>query len=294
MTRRLPVDRSFSLDATLNGEQDFRWRPLKDGWHSGVLSGRLIHVRQCDGGVEYRSDSDLDALLSSYFRLDDDVAAIWNELSRGDETIAELLEKHRHVRLRRQPDRWECMVAYICSANKSVEGIRVSVEKIAEAFGDRVELPGDVRCTFPTVERILEAGEEGLEKLGLGLDKHAKIVAAARQISRGELDLAYLSQPQVAYAEARMRLMGCYGIGPKIADCIALFALDKLDAFPVDRWVRRAMEDRYFPDGVSSDETLVMWARDHFGDYAGYANQLLFHAQRDADNRARRGRSRTI
>ncbi len=294
MTRRLPVDRSFSLDATLNGEQDFRWRPLKDGCHSGVLSGRLIHVRQCDGGVEYRADSDLDALLSSYFRLDDDVAAIWNELSRGDETIAELLEKHRHVRLSRQPDRWECVVAYICSANKSVEGIRVSVEKIAEAFGDRVELPGDVRCTFPTVERILEAGEEGLEKLGLGLDKHAKIVAAARQISRGELDLAYLSQPQVAYAEARMRLMGCYGIGPKIADCIALFALDKLDAFPVDRWVRRAMEDRYFPDGVSSDETLVMWARDHFGDYAGYANQLLFHAQRDADNRARRGRSRTI
>ena len=65
MTRRLPVDRSFSLDATLNGEQDFRWRPLKDGWHSGVLSGRLIHVRQYDGGVEYRADSDLDALLSS-------------------------------------------------------------------------------------------------------------------------------------------------------------------------------------------------------------------------------------
>ena len=74
--------------------------------------------------------------------------------------------------------------------------------------------------------------------------------------------------------------MGCYGIGPKIADCIALFALDKLEAFPVDRWVRRAVGDRYFPAGVSSDETLVMWARDRFGEHAGYANQLLFHAQR--------------
>ncbi len=294
MTRRLPIDQSFKLDATLNGEQDFRWRPLKDGWHSGVLSGRLIHIRQCEGGVEYRSDSDLDALLSSYFRLDDDIAAIWDELSRRDETIRELREKHRHVRLRRQPDRWECVVAYICSARTSVEGIRTSVEEIAEAFGDRVELHGDVRRTFPTVERILEAGEEGLEKLELGLDKHAKIIAAARQISRGELDLRHLSQPQVRYAEARMRLIGCYGIGPKIADCIALFALDKMDAFPVDRWVRRAMKDRYFPDGVSSDETLVMWARDRFGEHAGYANQLLFHAQRDADTRARRGRDRTM
>ena len=196
------------------------------------------------------------------------------------------------MRLRRQPDRWEYVVAYICSAKKSVEGISASVEEIAEAFGDRLELGGDVRRTFPTVERILEAGEEGLEKLGLGLNKHVKIFAAARQISRGELRLRHLSQPQVHYVEARMRLIGCYGVGPKIADCIALFALDKMDAFPVDRWVRRAMEDRYFPDGVSSDETLVMWARDHFGEYAGYANQLLFHAQRDADNRARRGRRR--
>ena len=294
MTRRLPVDQSFDLDATLNGEQDFRWCRLEDGWHSGVLSGKLIHVRQCESGVEYRADSDLDALLGSYFRLDDDVAAIWCELSRRDKTIRELLKKHGRVRLRRQPDRWECVVAYICSANKSVDGIRASVEKIAEALGDRIELDGDVRRTFPTVERIVEAGEEGLEELGLGLDKHAKIVAAARQIRDGELDLPHLSQPQVRYAEARMRLIGCYGIGPKIADCIALFALDKMAAFPVDRWVRRAMEDRYFPDGVSSDETLVMWARDHFGEYAGYANQLLFHAQRDADNRARRGRSRTM
>ena len=287
MTRRLPTDQSFDLDATLNGELDFRWCRLKDGWHSGVLSGKLIHIRQCGGGAEYRADSDLDALLGSYFRLDDDIAAIWDKLSRGDEPVHELLKKHGHVRLRRQPDRWECMVAYICSANKSVEGIRTSVEKIAEAFGDRIELDGDVRRTFPTVERILEVGEEGLEKLRLGLNKHAKIIAAARQIRDGELDLPYLSQPQVAYAEARMRLMGCHGIGPKIADCIALFALDKLEAFPVDRWVRRAMEDRYFPDGVPSDETLAMWARDHFGEHAGYANQLLFHAQRDEGNRAR-------
>ena len=286
MTRRLAIDQPFSLDETLSVELDFRWRPLGGGWHSGVLDGKLIHVQQCEGGVEYRADSDVDALLSSYFRLDDNVAAVWEELSRHDGTIRALVAEHGHVRLRRQPDRWECMVAYICSANTSVEGIRTSVEKIARAFGERIKLGGEVRHTFPTVERILEAGEEGLATLGLGLGKHARIIAAARRISAGELDLPSLSQPGIPYAEARMRLMSSHGIGPKIADCIALFSLDKLEAFPVDRWVRRAMEDRYGQGVGVPDEALAIWGRDRFGEYAGYANQLLFHAQRDAANRS--------
>ncbi len=83
-----------------------------------------------------------------------------------------------------------------------------------------------------------------------------------------------------------MRLMGSHGIGPKIADCIALFSLDKREAFPVDRWVRRAMNDLYFEGAAPPDETLAIWARDRFGKYAEYANQLPFHAQRDAANRA--------
>ena len=285
MTRRLAIDQPFSLDETLNVELDFRWRPLGGGWHSGVLDGKLVHLRRCEGGVEYRADSDVDALLGSYFRLDDDIAAVWEELSRRDGTIRALVAEHGHVRLRRQPDRWECMVAYICSANTSVEGIRTSVEKIARAFGERIELGGEVRRTFPSIERILEAGQKGLATLRLGLGKHARIIAAARRISAGELDLPHLSQPEIPYAEARMRLMSSHGIGPKIAGCIALFSLDKLEAFPVDRWVRRAMEDHYGQGVGASDEALAIWGRDRFGEHAGYANQLLFHAQRDAAKR---------
>ena len=78
--------------------------------------------------------------------------------------------------------------------------------------------------------------------------------------------------------------MGCYGIGAKVADCIALFALDKMEAFPVDVWVERAMAT-YFPSQQQpTDENLVMWAQDRFGKYAGYANQFLFHDQRSQDN----------
>ena len=83
----------------------------------------------------------------------------------------------------------------------------------------------------------------------------------------------------MCYAEAKRRLMGCYGIGDKIGDCIALFALDKFEAFPVDVWVARATA-RYFPRQTQpTGDELVMWAQDRFGKYAGYANQLLFHEQ---------------
>ena len=245
-----------------------------------MLDGNLIHIRQVGGRLEYRSGTDLDALLRSYFRLDDDINAVLSELSARDEKIATLVKKHPHLRVLRQPDPWECMVAYICSATNSVGRIRATVESVAERLGNPQELDGESRKSFPTYNMVLEAGVEPLARLGLGMDRHTKIFAAAQRIGEGRLDLHRLMQPEVCYAEAKRRLMGCYGIGDKVADCISLFALDKPEAFPVDRWVERAMAN-YFPDGRQpAGDELVMWAQDYFGRHAGYANQLLFHEER--------------
>ena len=282
MTRQLKIKRPFNLDAVLGGTQDFRWLPRKDGWHSGVLIGNLVHIRQVKGGVEYLADTDLDGLLRSYFRLDDDIYAIHADLSARDGNIAMLVKQYPNLRVLRQPDPWECVVAYICSATNNVSRISAIAEKIAETLGRQLRLGDDVRHTFPTPDEVLEAGVEPLEELGLGMDRHSKIVAAAERIRDGRLDLCRLSQPDVCYAEAKRRLMACYGIGDKVADCICLFALDKMEAFPVDRWVERAMAS-YFPCGKQPwGDELVMWAQDRFGKYAGYANQLLFHEQRES------------
>ena len=280
MTRRIPLDRRLNLDAVLrDGTQDYRWCALENGWYSGVLDGQLVHVQQNGGALEYLADSDLDTLLARYFRLDDDIEAILAEISR-DSHVAELVTKHPDLRIVRQPDPWECTVAYICSANNSVPRISAAVEGIAERLGSRIELHGDRRHTFPTPEVVLEAGEEAMADLRLGLNRHRKIVAAARRICEGTLDLGSLAQPEVCYAEAKRRLMVCDGIGGKIADCIALFSLDKLEAFPVDTWVRRAMAG-YFPGTEPPpDDELIIWAQDHFGRYAGYANQFLFREAR--------------
>ena len=278
MKRALPVDQSFDLDKCLYMAQDFRWRGIGDGWHSGVLRGNLIHIRQNDRGLEYRAHSDLSKLLTSYFRLDEDIDVAYEHISSKDGRVACLAKKYPGLRILRQPDPWECMVAYICSANANIATITKSVETIADALGQELELNGEVRHAFPTVEKILEAGVGRLEALNLGLQRHDKIIAAAERIQSGQLDLCRLAQPGVTYGEAKVRLTACYGIGPKVADCIALFALGKTQAFPVDTWVRRAVQE-YFPGLELYDEAISQWAQDRFGEYAGYANQLLFTGQ---------------
>ena len=176
MTRHLVVDRTFNLDAVLDGTQDFRWRPWRDDWHSSVLDGNLVHVRQIGGRLEYRAGSDLDALLRRYFRLDDDIEAVRADVSARDDHAARLAKKYPHLRVLRQPDPWECVVADISSATNSVSRIAAIVEKIAKELGCRVELDGDVRHTFPAPETVLEAGVERLAALKLGLKHHDKIV----------------------------------------------------------------------------------------------------------------------
>ena len=274
------INHPFDLAKTLDGSQDFRWQSLDDGWHSGVLKGNLVHLRQNVGALEYRAHTNLDALLTSYFRLDEDMDAVYSTLSSLDPYIATLANEYPHLRLLRQPDPWECTVAYLCSANNNVPRIRNIVEGIAQKLGKRLELNGDIRYTFPTPEAVLQADPESLQAMRLGLDRHNKIVEAARHVRSRELDLQRLARPDTPYSEAKRQLMDCPYIGDKIADCIALFALDKLQAFPVDTHVKKAATRHFFASQPPpTDRHLVTWAQDYFGVNAGYANQLLFQSQ---------------
>ena len=287
MTRKLEFNQStkypFCLDDVLNGTQDFRWQPWRDDWYSGVLNGTLIHLRQVGDVLEYTSnpDADLNDLLFSYFRLDDPIDEIYDYISSCDDHIAELVKTHRGLRILRQPDPWECAVAYICSAQSNVHCIKGMVEGIAWKLGCRKELDGDVRFIFPTWETIHRKGERELEILRLGLNRHNKILHAAKKIRKGQLNLWKLAQPDVPYDEVNRELMACKGIGPKIADCIALFALNKMKAFPVDSLVLGAVQG-YFPHGKSpTHDQVVKWAHDLFDEYAGYANQFLYMGERE-------------
>ena len=277
----LTIDQPFDLGESLESGQAHRWRKLDGGWYSGVLGPRLIHVRQDAAGVECHvsgaaNGANVAMLLRSYFRLDDDIHAIYTDICR-DRRVAEMVARYPGLRILRQ-EPWECTVAFICSATSNIPRIHQNMEAMADSLGEPLELDGEVRHTFPSPESLASAGEGFLRELGLGF-RAPYVVAAARRVCDGELDLDELIR--LPYPETKARLMDCYGIGAKIADCIAVFALEKLEAFPVDVWVRRALAEWYFPmQKKPPDRAMVEWAQDYFGQYAGYSQQYLFHGRR--------------
>ena len=275
----LETNQPFDLVASLESGQAHRWRREED-WYSGVVRGNFIKMRQAGRRVEFccgpSSETQMLPRLQSYFRLDDDLAAIYDEISR-DQRVAAMVARYPGLRLLRL-EPWECVVSFICSANSNIPRIHQNMEKLAETLGDPVGMDGQVRHVFPTPAQLAEAGELELRRLGLGF-RAPYVDQASRMVLEGRLDLDSLVD--MPYSEAKARLMECPGIGPKIADCIAVFSLEKLEAFPIDVWVRRALTEWYFPDRKRpTDRVLLEWAQNHFGRYGGYSQQYLFHGRR--------------
>ena len=285
MPRHLPLNphtnHPFNLQECLEGRQDFRWRKLPNAYHSVVLNGILIHIRQTEDRLHYQStpDADLSCLLTTYFRLDDDLDAIHTIISARDDHVAKLIQKYPCARLMRQPDPWECLVSYICSARAAPPRITQRVETIATQLGHPLTLDGETRHTFPDPATVLAAGPARLAQITLGFQRvpHA-IIQAAKLIHDGSLDLHRLAQPDIPYDEAISHLTDLYCVGPKIANCVALFALDKTEAFPVDSRVRNTVKKLYPSHTRSTDDQIISWAQDLFGHHPGYANQFLYMA----------------
>ena len=276
----LPTRKPFGLKLEWLRSQAFRWTG-QDGWYYGVVKGELIKVRQIADGIEFRSsapEESLRSLVESYFRLDQDVGPIHDALCRVDSNMARLVEQYGGMRILRQ-DPWECLVSYICSQNNSIDRIAEIVDLLAHNFGDPLALDRVRLNSFPSPQRLVEVGRAELDGLNLGLHRGSRIYQVAKAVTEGDLDLNALSS--LPYSQAKNQLMSYDGIGPKIADCVCLFSLDKPEAFPVDRHIAAALWENYgkkYTSGAKNTRMLE-WARDYFGPHAGYAGQLLFYDQ---------------
>ena len=275
----LIIEQPFDLASSLESGQAHRWKK-SEGWYSGVVRGEFIQIRQKGQVVEFSSgpspESAAASMLRDYFRLDDDIDAIYRDINR-DVRVAAMVRKYPGLRiLRTEP--WECLVAFICSANNNIGRIHQLMERMSDEFGSPLQLNGQTRHTFPSPADLAEAGEGELRRLGLGF-RAPYVDQTSKAVLEGRLDLPALVR--MPYQEAKAALMEIKGIGPKIADCIAVFSLEKLEAFPIDVWIRRALVEWYFPgQKTPPDKELLAWAQDHFGRYGGYAQQYLFHGQR--------------
>ena len=275
---RIPLDQPLDLVSTLESGQAHRWR--REGlWYYGVIFNNLVQVKQVPLGLEFYCTPDLEErvtpLLKDYLRLEDDLSEIYRHLEK-DQRIARAIAKYRGMRLLRQ-DPWECLISFICSANSNIPRIGATMEILSEQFGHPLTLNNHTRYTFPTPQALAEAGEQCLRELRLGF--RAKYVAhAAKAVAEGNLDIFALRE--APYQEAKETLMFLPGIGEKVADCVLAFSLDKMEAFPIDRWVRRALEEWYLDGKRLSYPKLREWAVGYFGLYASYAQQYLFHGRR--------------
>lgn len=307
MARHLEITEPFNLELTLTMGQAFRWRPLGDGWFSGVLGENLVHIRQTDWGVEYRVGGpegerhdvgfDWDVEICRYFRMDtDNIRGIYDDLCR-DQRVAMMIWRYLGLRLLRQ-EPWECLVTYICSRANSIENIRHNVETIAELSRRTVNMGGDERYLFPTAEELLETGERTLSQLPLkGLRYPGKaMLSAAQLVVAGDLHLDEIKDYGHSYETVIDKLRKVNGVGYKIANCVALFGLNRVEAFPCDRWVNRAMAEYYddFPMPARPGDPnhrehreIAEWSQQRFGPFAGYAGQYLFHGRRQEEAESR-------
>ncbi|MBI4197694.1 MAG: DNA-3-methyladenine glycosylase 2 family protein [Chloroflexi bacterium] len=274
----LPVSGPLDLKATLEGGQVFRWEQA-DGWYWGVIGAHGYALRQGEGGLLVRASVESEAegreALAGFLRLDDDFDGICRLMGR-DQRLREALARYPGLRLLRQ-EPWECLVSFMCSQVSNIPRISQNLRAIAQTYGEAVEVDGRRLYRFPGPERLTEAGAEGLRRLGLGF--RAEYVAlAAREAAEGRLDLMALRE--APYQEAKERLMALKGVGEKVADCALAFSLEKLEAFPLDRWVRRALAEWYGQgEKVRYGEALA-WAQARWGGRCGYVQQYLFHYRR--------------
>lgn len=268
MTMLIPMGEPFSLYHTLTCGQAFRWHKRGE-WFTGVIGKNVILVRENAGVLEASTTAAID-IIEDYFRHDDNFDAILCEL-RKDIVLTRAMNKFSGLRLLRQ-DPWECVVSYVCSIASNIPKITYSIETMSERFGERMEYGGETFFSFPDVDSLARVRVRDLERCGLGF--RARYVSLlAKILEKERIDLASLRR--CGFEEAREELIALPGVGEKVADCVCLFSLDKLEAFPIDRWIRRIMVEEYLHSKLS-DARVREYAKGRFGKYAGYAQEYLF------------------
>ncbi len=259
------VKMDVSLDPTLGCGQAHRWRRTDDGWQ-GVMGKKVITLKQTETGFECLGTSDVSSLLN-YFRNDDDFDEIVQYISDRDAYIADLSDACPGLRILRQ-DRWECLATYLLATNVNVKRIAKMVESVCDTFGDDL----GQRHAFPTPRQILDRSEKVCDcRLGF---RETRFIKLAKMVEDNEIDLDSIAD--MNYGDCVNELMRIDGVGPKVADCVSLFAFDHLEAFPVDARISDRMERLYNVKG--SYKVVSNYGRTKFGKYAGYAQEFLYHS----------------
>ena len=275
----------FDLQKTLDSGQVFHWEKA-DGGFVGTIGDRAVFVEQRaeilkvrDGEAPTKSARrPLPGIVAHYFALDHPLAEICDSFPK-DPTMNAARDFCRGLRIIRQP-KWECLATFICSSMKQVAHIRQISLALRKRFGEQRRIGNHLVYTFPSPQRLAKASERELRKCKLGY-RAKNLGATAQMVSSGKADLEGWSA--LSDAELRKQLCVLPGVGAKIANCVLLFAYERLRAFPIDVWIERVLRQQYFSRRKKmTAQRLRQFSENYFGEHGGYAQQYLFHHARTA------------
>ena len=260
--------------------QCFRWNKEEDGSYTGVIKNSVINVKKIGNDVEFTGvcDENIKQICEEYFNLQTNYEAIKEKLSNIDRYLKNSIEYGNGIRILKQ-DLWETLLSFIISANNNIPRIKTIIERIAEKYGNRIEYRNKMYYTFPTPEMLQNASIDDFRGLGLGF-RDVRIYETVQRTLKGEIDLEKLKQEENTEV-LRKKLLEIPGVGPKVADCVMLFALNRFDVFPVDVWVKRVISELYFNKKEQTPNVIHEFAEKQYGNLAGLAQQYLFYWRRE-------------
>ena len=266
----------INIDDTINSGQVFLWKKIDSKWYG--IDGKKILILKDKLDVKSKN-------IHNFFRFDDDFQEIKKQLSK-DRVMKKAINNFPGMRILRQ-DPFQCYISFIVSSNSNIPNIQTRLQKLSQKFGEKMIIDKNEFFLFPKPEKLANASINEIAKCGLGYrTKYVKKAAIA--VNKGMIDFSSLKKQD--YQEARDSLCQVFGIGKKVADCILLFSLEKLEAVPLDRWVLRILQKYYSKEFQISTKTITEKTYDelhnkivdHFGEYAGYGQQFLFKNERDS------------
>ena len=273
MQNKQPID----VENSINSGQVFLWRKNKEFWY-GVNGQDILEI---DKNGKIKS---LQNYKTDFFRNNDNFPKIIKSISK-DKIVKNAVKKYPGLRIIKQ-DPFQCLISFITSSNSNIQKIKNNLENISQKFGESVEYKNQEFFLFPDAKTLSKATITEIKNCGVGY--RAKFIKEASKIFVSE-KIIIDDLKSNNYFDAKKKICTIPGIGNKVADCILLFSLDKLEAFPLDRWMIRILE-KYYSKKFQIDTKTITEKQyeilhekivDYFGPYAGYAQQFLFKMERE-------------
>lgn len=265
----------FNLQKTLECGQVFRYKKIEDNHYRIIIGDRMFHLVQKGDEIWCPAEIPIEEVifLRQYLDLERDYKSINKYILDKNPELNEMVEISKGIHILKQ-DPWEMLISFIISQSKNIPNIQLCIETLCQKFG--THMYGDIYA-FPTPEQLSLATIEDIRECKVGYrDKF--IYDACQKVINGEIKLYELYDK--SYNEIKTELMKIKGVGPKVANCVILFAYNKLDSFPVDVWIKRGMESLYFNGEKRKESEIESFGNDKFGEYGGIAQQYIFYGMR--------------